>query len=113
MNRRIVAAAMATALSLSLSSTLHAARVSPFHHSASDKSSVGKMISFNVRNDTKSTLILKSGEQQFTIEAGKTATLKAAEGADLVNVNGSEKQAAGSVITKVSKQLQGNTLAVS
>jgi PDZ domain-containing secreted protein len=66
-----------------------------------------------VRNDAKSTLVLKAGEQQYSIEPGKTAQMKLAEGAELINVNGTEKQAAGSVLTTVSKQLQGNTLAVS
>ena len=114
MHRRIVATAMASVLSLSAAGSLHAAAPKLFPHlTASDKSATGKMISFSVRNDTKTTLVLKAGEQQYTIEPGKTAGLKVAEGADLVNVSGTEKQAAGSVLTKVAKQLQGNTLAVS
>ena len=71
------------------------------------------MVSFNVRNDAKATLVLKSGEQQITIEPGKTAKVKLAEGAEVINVSGTAKQAAGTVLTKVDKQLQGNTLAVS
>ena len=114
MHRRIVAAAMASVLSLSAAGTLNAEAPKFFHHNAAgDKPVTGKMISFTVRNDSKATLVLKAGEQQYTIEPGKTAGLKAAEGSDLVNVSGTEKQAAGSVLTKVGKQLQGNTLAVS
>ncbi len=113
MNRRIITAAMATLLSLSAAGSLQAAPMSPFFHAASDKASTGKMVSFSVRNDSKATLVLKSGEQQYTIEPGKTTGLKLQEGSEIVNVSGTEKQAAGSILMKVDKQLQGNTLAIS
>ncbi len=114
MYRRVITAAMATVLSLSVAGSLQAAPVNPFHHApATEKAASGKMVSFSVRNDSKATLVLKAGEQQYTIEPGKTAGFKLQEGAELVNVSGTEKQAAGSVLMKVDKQLQGNTLAVS
>lgn len=111
MHRRIVVAAMASVLSFSSVGALHAAPMPGFHHGSDNGS--GKMISFSVRNDSKTTLVLKAGDKQFTIEPGKTTTMKLQEGSQLINVNGSEKQAAGSVLTTVQKQLQGNTLAVS
>lgn len=113
MHRRIVAATMASVLSFSVAGSLHAAPPNVFHHTASEGAPAGKVISFSVRNDSKGTLVLKAGEQQYTIEPGKTTQLKVAEGSDLVNVSGTEKQTAGSVLTKVNKQLQGNTLAIS
>ncbi len=113
MHRRIIVVAMGTALSFCATRVSHAAPFAPFHHTASDKAATGKLVSFSVRNDSKATLVLQAGEQQYTIESGKTATLKLQEGANLVNVNGTEKQAPGSLVMKVSKQLQGNTLAVS
>lgn len=112
MHRRILTAAMASVLSLSVAGSLHAAPLSLFHDNGTS-APAGKMVSFTVRNDAKATLVLKSGEQQFTIEPGKTAKMKLVEGAEVINVSGTAKQAAGTVLTKVDKQLQGNTLAVS
>ena len=113
MNRRIVAATMASVLSLSAVGSLHAAPLGFFRHTAADSTSKVKIISFNVRNDNKQTLVLEAGGQQLTIEPGKGTTHKVGEGSDIVNVSGTSHQAPGSVLTKVSKDLQGNTLAVS
>ena len=54
-----------------------------------------------------------AGEQQISIQPGKTAPLSLPDGVEIVNVNGTTKQPAGSVLTKVDRALQGNTLAVS
>ena len=112
MHRRIVSAAMATVLSLSAVGSLHAAPLEVFSHT-SDKAAVVKKISFNVRNDSGTTLVLQTGSQQVSIEPGKTTTLKLEEGSEVITVNGDSHRAAGSLLTKVSKELQGNTLAVS
>ena len=113
MHRRLIAAAMAGVLSVSVAPSLHAAPFA-FHHSpAQGKAVAGKMVSFSVRNDSKSTLVLQAGEQQISIDPGKTAKLKLAEGAQITNVNATEKRAAGSVVATVGKELDGNTLAVS
>lgn len=111
MHRRLVAIAMGTVLSLSAVGSVQAAPF--FHHTSSDKALAGKMISFSVRNDSKQQLVLKVGDQQYTIEPGRTTAMKVAEGSDVVTVIDTAKQAAGSVVTKVSRQLQGNTLAIS
>ena len=113
MRHRIVVAAMASVLSLSVAGSLQAAPFAPFHHATGDKSTASKMISFHIRNDSQATLVLKAGEQQISIEPGKTASMKLPDGAEIVNVSGTTKQAAGSVLTKVDGALQGNTLAVS
>lgn len=114
MHRRIVALAMASVLSLSAAGSLHAAPMNLFHHTGSEKNASGaRMVSFTVRNDSKATLVLKAGDQQISIEPGKTTSVKIAEGSEIVNVSGTEKQPAGSVLTKVDRALQGNTLAVS
>ena len=84
MYRRIVTAAMASVLSWSATGSLHAAPML-FHHAGSASASTGKMVSFNVRNDAKTTLVVKAGDQQFTIEPGKTQSLKLQEGAQLIN----------------------------
>ena len=113
MNRRIIAIAMASVLSLSAVGSLHAAPLGIFRHAPSEKQSAGKMISFNIRNDSKQTMVLKAGDQQYTVEPGKSTNLKAQEGSDVLTVNGTAHEAAGTVLTKVTKQLQGNTLAIS
>ena len=114
MNRRIVVAAMAGVLSLSAAGSLHAAPLGVFHHSStSDQPSAGKMVKFNIRNESGSTLVLKAGDQQYTIESGKSLAFKLQTGAQIVNVNGTTKQAAGSVVTTVSETLKDNTLVIS
>ena len=113
MQRRIVATAMATLLSLSAAGSLHAAPFGVFHHTtATEKPGTGKVIRFSIRNDSSSTLTLKAGDQQYTIAAGKSLSMNAQEGTEVVNVSGSSKEAPGTVITKVSTVLQGNTLVI-
>ena len=104
---------MAGVLSLSVAGSLYAAPLTLFHGSASNKSSAAKMISFNVRNDSSTPLMLQAGDQQITIEPGKVAKLKLTEGASVTTVNATPNRAAGSVLATVGKQLEGNTLAVS
>ncbi len=113
MNRRIITAAMASVLSLSVAGSLHAAPLGVFHHTAADNATKAKMISFNVRNDTKQSTVLEANGQQITIEPGKSATFKVGEGSDILNVSGTSHTAPGSVLAKVTKDLQGNTLAIS
>jgi hypothetical protein len=113
MHRRIVAIAMASVLSLSAAGSLHAAPFGVFRHNPSEKQVKAKMISFNVRNDCKETLVLQAGEEKYSIEPGKSAALRLEEGAQVIAVNGTNHVAAGAVLTKVSKELSGNTLAVS
>ncbi len=112
MHRRLLAAAMASALSVSVAGSAFAAPPSLFGH-ASDSAKAGKMISFNVRNSSGATLVLKAGDQQITIEPGKTSALKLAEGVQVTTVNSTATQAAGAVLTTVSRQLAGNTLVIS
>lgn len=104
---------MASVLSLSAVGQLHATSFPLFHDNGKAAPAAAKMVSFTVRNDAKASLVLKSGDQEFTIEPGKTAKMKLPEGTELINVSGTDKQAAGSLLTRVDRQLQGNVLAVS
>lgn len=104
---------MAAVLFFAAVESSHAAPLGFFHHTAADQQAKAKMISFNVRNDSKETLVLKVGEQQYTIEPGKTTAFKLAEGPDMMAVSATPHLAAGAVITKVGKQLSGNTLVIS
>lgn len=113
MHRRIFAIAMATVLFLPAAGSLHAAPLGVFHHTAADKGTTGKLIRFSIRNDSGAPVVLKAGDQQYTIEAGKSLSMKLQEGTEVVAVNGTAKAAPGTVITKVSSILQNNTLAIS
>ncbi len=104
---------MATLFSLSAAGSLSAAPLGVFHHTGSDKQSTGKMIRFNIRNASSNPVVLKSGDQQYTIEAGKSLPVQLQDGAEIVTVSGTSKDAPGTIITKVSTVLKGNTLVVS
>ena len=80
---------------------------------ASDKSAQSTPVSFHMRNDSAASLTIQAGDQQFTIEPGKTITLKLNEGVQVSAVNGTPNRAPGTVLTMVSRSLQGNTLAIS
>jgi hypothetical protein len=112
MRRRIAVFAMATLISLSAAGRLHAAPLALFHHSGSDKSAAGKLIHFNIRNGSSTTIVLKAGDQQYTIEPGKSLAMQAQDGVEVIAVSGSSN-APGAVVTKVSPVLQGNTLVLS
>jgi hypothetical protein len=72
----------------------------------------GKLIRFQLRNDSSSAMTLQVGDQQFTVQAGKTTDIKAAAGTQIIAVNGSGSVSAGTVVTTVNPILSGNTLAV-
>lgn len=113
MTRRIVVTAMAAVLSASVAPALHAAPFGMFRHTAATNApATGKMIPFKLRNQCASPLVFKAGEQQYTIDPGKTLGLKLQEGAQLIAVSGSDKQAPGSVMATVSTVLQNNTLVI-
>ncbi len=103
---------MATLVSVSAAGSLHAAPLAMFHHTGSDKTTATKLIHFNIRNGSSTTIVLKAGDQQYTIEPGKSLAMKAEDGVDVVAVSGSST-APGAVVTKVSAVLQGNTLVIS
>lgn len=113
MHRRIVAAAMAGVLSLSLAGNLHAAPLGVFHRSATGQPATGKMIKFSVRNESGGPLVLKAGDQQYTLENGKSVALKLQAGMQIVNVSGTPRQAAGTIVTTVTDNLNNNTLVIS
>ncbi len=113
MNRRIITAAMAMSLSVFAAQGVFAAPPAPHSPSSSDKPVKVKTVSFTVRNDSAMTQTVKAGDQQFTIEPGKSATVKFPAGTQLTTVNGTTRIAAGSVLTTVTNELGGNTLVIS
>ena len=117
MNRRFVAPVLALALSACFAGNIYAAGPKDGTRTTvsttSNTSAKGKVVSFHLRNDSGSALTLQVGDQQMTVEAGKTADIKVPEGTQIITVNATGRIAAGGVVTTVSKVLSGNTLAVS
>ena len=69
-----------------------------------------KPIQFDVQNNTPNVITLKAGDQQFTVEPGKSSTFKVPAGTQLVTVNAMPKHAAGDVIATADMSLSGSTL---
>ena len=113
MNRRILTAAMAMSLSLCAAQTVCAAPLFALSPTASDKPVKVKTISFNLRNDSGMILTVQIGTQQITVQPGKSTALKLPEGTQITSVTATAHVAAGSVLTTVNSNLNGNTLAVS
>lgn len=116
MTRRFASLLSALALSISFASHAYAAGPKVNNRTAvptiTNTTAKGKLISFHVRNDSGSALTLQVGDQQMTVEAGKTADLKLQEGTQITTANASGHFNAGDVLTTVSTALSGNTLAV-
>ena len=109
MNKRIVSAALAIAMSAIAAPTLLAAPVSfPGVHAKFGT----KMITVVVRNDGKDSLTLKAGEQQIVIAPGQTAKFKVIDGTALTTVNATASHAAGDSIGTANSSLSGATLII-
>ncbi len=111
MTRRLATSALSLVLAFCAAGVPNVAMAAPRTTTANTKVKV-KLISFNLRNDSKTPLLLQMGEQQVTVAPGVTTTLKLATGQQIVTVNATERAAAGSVLGTVGNELQGNTLVV-
>ena len=112
MNHRFVAATMALSLSLLTAPTLLAAPMSGLPLAGYAKLDKDKEISFQLRNNSQSTLTVRAGEQQVTIQAGKVTSFKLPEGTQVTAVNSTPKHAAGEMLVTVDSNLSGNTLVI-
>lgn len=74
--------------------------------------SKSKLVSFTVRNDSSTALKLKAGDSMVTIEAGKTLAVKLPTGATITTEEPTATHAAGTVIAKVTNDLNGATINV-
>ena len=118
MNHRLMAAAMATCISVFGTPSLLVAQQTLMAPTAAARTSTGKpvkvkTVSFTLRNDAATPLTVAAGDQQFTVQPGKSLMLKLQDGVTLTTVNATAHAAAGGVLTTVSSTLQGNTLAIS
>ena len=112
MKRRILVSAVVSVASIFASEAVYAApaaAVSMPVHALFGKT---KLVNFNVRNDSATPLKLRCGDTLLTVEAGKTMDLHLPVGARVIAEEATNTHPAGSVITEVSSQISGATIAV-
>ena len=118
MNRRIATSVLALSVTFCMTAVSQTASFAPRGTTTTvttpgtaPKGKV-KMVSFSLRNGSKSPLQLQIGDQQITVAAGQTASLKVQQGIQIVSMSATTQVAAGSVVGTVDNTLQGNTLVV-
>jgi len=112
MNRRSVMGVIVMAASLVSAQAVYAAPVSfrvPVHAMFLGT----KTVSFKLLNKTASPLKVKVGESEMTLEPGKVTDVKAAIGAQIVNVEATSSKQAGELIVTASSELSGATISIS
>lgn len=111
MNRRTLSSLTIALASIVSSSSLYAA---PPHiavpvHAMFAKD---KLVKFSLRNDSTAPLTLKVGSDTMTLDAGKTKTLELPVGTRIVRQTATDTDGAGTLVTQVSKELGGTTIAL-
>jgi hypothetical protein len=69
-----------------------------------------KMIKFTMQNKSTSPIDFKSGDQQVTLAAGESKTMKAPAGTSIVTTSPSAKGDTGTILTQVSGDMDGATV---
>lgn len=111
MNRRIVCAISLAVASMFASEAVYAAPAAP-HVPVRAMFAKAKMVKFNLRNDGSAPLTLKVGDDVVTLDAGKTKAMELPVGTRIVRQDATATQPSGAVVTEVSKELSGVTLAL-
>jgi hypothetical protein len=112
MQRRLIAAAMALAVSTLAAQPLLAAPLRAFHAPVHAKIGTQKPVKFNMRNDSKEPVTVKAGDQEIPLEPGKMTEVKLQEGLQITTLTATATHAAGTVLATVDRTLSGNTLVV-
>jgi hypothetical protein len=71
-----------------------------------------KTVKFTVSNQTNAPVSLKAGDQQMTIAAGQSQSVKAQSGQQIVTTSDSAVGAAGTVVASVTDTMEGATVNV-
>jgi hypothetical protein len=110
MNRRLVVGTMvmAAAMLAGQAASAEVAVPAPLHAMYSHV----KMVSFNVRNDTKEPLKVKAGDTELILQPGKLVPMKLEVGVKIVAEETTPNFAAGELITVVSNELSDSVLAL-
>ncbi len=111
MKNRIAVSTMVVALSLIAGQAVYASPLavhSPVHATFGHP----KTISFTMRNDAAQPMKLKAGDQETTIAAGKTISVKLPVGVSVVLVEATATTEAGKVLVTVAPGLQDATVSL-
>lgn len=109
----IASAVVATSLFLSQAAVSSAyAATASVHGPIHAMFSKTKIVSLSLRNDSGTPIELKVGEDVMTLAIGKTVDLKLAVGTRILSTQQTPKHAANSLITQVSTDLNGATIAI-
>ena len=69
-----------------------------------------KMVSFSVRNDSKTPITLRAGDVEMTLDPGKSHDVKIAVGEKVVAVNTTANYPAGTVLATANTDLSDTTI---
>lgn len=111
MNRRMLSVITLAVASVFASEAVYAAPAA-VHAPVHSMFAKSKTVKFNLRNDGTSPLTLKVGEEMMTLEAGKSKALDLPVGTRIVRPEATATAPAGSLVTEVSKELNGVTIAL-
>ena len=111
MNRRILSAAVLVVSSLVSAQAIHAAPLT-LPSSVHAMFAKSKLVSFSLRNDSAAALKIMAGDSPMTIEAGKTLAVKLPAGSKVTAAEATSTLTAGAVITQVTGELSGATIAI-
>jgi len=109
MKHNFVTGTMVLAAAMMTATAVHA-QPPAFSPAAERATLKNKMVSFSLRNDGDATIGVKAGDEELTLQPGKTLPVKLAEGTQLVATNTTPSYASGSLIVVVSSMLSDNTL---
>lgn len=112
MNRRLVMSAMVLSASLITSGPLFAAPTQGVHVPVQAMFGKTKLVSVNLRNDSKQPIKVKAGDAELTLEPGKVTPVKLNEGQTIVAQEATPDRPAGTVIATVNSSLSGATIAL-
>lgn len=108
MKRYFVLGAMVVAAAMLAGRTLYAELPVPtLMKSTSEKP---KMVSFNLRNDSKASIKVKVGDGEMTLAPGKLTAVKLAVGEKIIAENAGPGYASGDVLQVVSPQMSAATV---
>ena len=103
---------MVLAAALVAGETANASATVALHAPVHAKYGKTKLISFNLRNDSKQPIKVKAGDSELTLEPGKLTNLKLAPGTTVVAQETTPTFAAGSVVATVTPDLKDATIAL-
>jgi hypothetical protein len=109
MNRRSVVTTMALVASLFAGEAVYA-QPAAFHAPVNAMFSHVKTVSFSMRNDSSTPIKVRAGDQEMTLDPGKSRDLKLPVGEKVVAVETAGNYQAGAVLAVAGSQLSDSTI---